>query len=228
MDCEVCQTRSSVGYCVDCKKLLCEACGITCALCGRMACADHVHVTRSGKRLCGPCTEERRAQREKSKEQREAGVAGERAAPEGAEAAEEEEEERALVVSGYQPPPPWKLSLYAAGAGVFAIIVVLAVPTFRTLAQPWTSWAVVVTSVIALFWAAIGLFSKRHADDEERPRNYIGAGLAVLGLVLAIAAFWAPKAPSIEDELKASQEQRANMTPAELKAWRDQRLQRYR
>ena len=28
MDCGVCQLRSSVGFCAECKKLLCEVCGL--------------------------------------------------------------------------------------------------------------------------------------------------------------------------------------------------------
>ncbi|MEA3366250.1 MAG: ATP-binding protein, partial [Candidatus Hydrogenedentes bacterium] len=61
MKCEVCGVRSAVGYCVECKKLLCEECAETCANCGGLICPEHVRDTGS-RLLCPACMRERNAQ----------------------------------------------------------------------------------------------------------------------------------------------------------------------
>ena len=68
MDCGVCEIRSSVGFCIECKKLLCEVCGVECAYCGKMLCPEHVQTTHSGKKLCGPCMVKRRAYQERRRQ----------------------------------------------------------------------------------------------------------------------------------------------------------------
>ncbi len=57
MDCGVCQLRSAVGYCAECKKLLCEVCQESCSHCGKIVCPTNAHSTRSGRRLCTTCME---------------------------------------------------------------------------------------------------------------------------------------------------------------------------
>lgn len=54
MECAVCHVRSSVGFCPECKKLLCEVCGGMCPACGQIACREHLHQTASGA-LCHTC-----------------------------------------------------------------------------------------------------------------------------------------------------------------------------
>ncbi len=55
MECAKCEMRSSVGYCAECKALLCEICGTTCSHCGAMVCGDHIYQTKSGRELCKIC-----------------------------------------------------------------------------------------------------------------------------------------------------------------------------
>lgn len=61
MKCDFCGVRSSVGFCVECKKLLCEECAETCANCGGLICHDHVRET-AYRRLCPSCMRERNEQ----------------------------------------------------------------------------------------------------------------------------------------------------------------------
>lgn len=59
MQCLVCGVRSSVGYCVECQRLVCEDCGQTCQECGRLVCRDHLHETPHSRLLCIKCMERR-------------------------------------------------------------------------------------------------------------------------------------------------------------------------
>src|SRR5690606_3190393 len=63
MECTLCNIRSAVGTCNDCHTMVCEECGVQCEHCGKWACPQHVYMTSSGKTLCLPCQEERRARR---------------------------------------------------------------------------------------------------------------------------------------------------------------------
>lgn len=62
MECSRCKIRSSVGYCVECRALLCERCGLVCDGCGKPACPVHLHETPHGRRLCDTCIAKRNAQ----------------------------------------------------------------------------------------------------------------------------------------------------------------------
>lgn len=55
MECAVCQTRSAVGYCAQCKTMLCEVCGVACAACGSIACKRHSAKDAAGRSLCAQC-----------------------------------------------------------------------------------------------------------------------------------------------------------------------------
>ncbi|HIJ65776.1 MAG TPA: response regulator [Candidatus Hydrogenedentes bacterium] len=55
MNCGICGIRSSIGYCVECKALLCEQCATLCASCGQPICAAHVHETPHHRLLCVDC-----------------------------------------------------------------------------------------------------------------------------------------------------------------------------
>jgi len=61
MKCEWCGVHGSVGFCVECKKLLCEDCAETCGNCGGAICHEHVRET-AYRRLCPACMRERNAQ----------------------------------------------------------------------------------------------------------------------------------------------------------------------
>ncbi len=61
MNCDFCGVRSSVGYCGECKKLLCEDCADRCENCGGLICHEHVRET-AYRRLCPACMRERNQQ----------------------------------------------------------------------------------------------------------------------------------------------------------------------
>ncbi len=60
MECSVCKTRSSIGYCPDCQQLLCETCGVACADCGVMLCEAH-RVSYQGVHVCRRCAQKANA-----------------------------------------------------------------------------------------------------------------------------------------------------------------------
>lgn len=62
MECSFCQTRSSIGFCVECRALLCEECAVVCQGCGKLVCHTHVRETTHRRRLCGKCYDKRNSQ----------------------------------------------------------------------------------------------------------------------------------------------------------------------
>ena len=229
MDCDLCQIRSSVGYCAECKRLLCEICGIACTECGKTVCVTHVHETRSGKKLCSDCTRARKQRRH----HRDDGEPRERTDfddiehPHHAHTSSDEEldEERALTASAYKPIPPWKLSLYASGAAAFVMVVVLAVPGFRLIAQPWCSGLAIGLCALSAFWAFTGLTSPLYF--ENRLRNLFGAAIAVVALLMAVAALQFDTNTRGDEALEAGMLERQNLSPEELREWRRQHLDKF-
>lgn len=63
MECNICKTRSSVGYCGTCRMLLCEVCGAACQGCGKGMCPTHRAKTDSGRWLCPTCMAARNVRR---------------------------------------------------------------------------------------------------------------------------------------------------------------------
>lgn len=62
MECSFCHFRSPVGYCVECRALLCEVCAIMCDACGKNVCCKHIHETPHHRRLCSKCLAKRNTQ----------------------------------------------------------------------------------------------------------------------------------------------------------------------
>lgn len=130
MDCGLCETRSSVGFCVECKILLCESCSVACEACKRLVCPNHLLTTSHGRKLCRPCFEERKARREARETS--LGVLKEK---EGLRLKREErliqgEEEEMLAASGYKPP-----SLLAYGV-VLTFFLAVGVVLYLVLPEP--------------------------------------------------------------------------------------------
>ena len=136
MDCDICQIRSSVGYCADCKALLCEVCGTPCKKCGKIVCAEHIQLTPHGRGLCGTCMAEREARHAARKG---GGTSFEEldedneAAPKRKRTEEEEEELDGGAIGAYRPPSRW---LYAGAFLLFgfsAVFVYRSVPELRKI-----------------------------------------------------------------------------------------------
>lgn len=233
MDCLICNTRSAIESCVVCHKLLCEVCGVKCEMCGGTVCPEHVYTTHSGKTLCHPCQEKRRAARHARHAGKKPEGQGADLEADGAEApAEEEELERpVLVASVRKPPPPWKMSLYiACAAGVLALAV-LVFPGLRGFTTPWwgsyfpTPYLLLVAPVVSVLWGLMGMVTGENQQD--RYCCLIGIGVALAACVLLfVAVFTDPVRVAAVEEAR-TQGAREKMTPAELKQWREQKLQKF-
>lgn len=226
MECLVCQIRSSVGFCAECQGLLCETCGVPCEQCGSPSCPTHVHETRSGRKLCIKCYEDRQTKRAQAK------AAAERAhdedeAPAGAAA---EIAEVALVGSARKLPQPWQVSLYIAAAGLLAVLLMFVFPSFRRIPLGPTSYiptpyVLLIIPLIAVIWATVGLIRVEFFRD--RSKCFIGIGLSVVTLVLSVVAVQTDPASKVQAEARSMEEIRKQMTPDQLKDWRERTLQRF-
>ncbi|MCP4645477.1 MAG: response regulator [bacterium] len=65
MNCSVCGIRSADGYCLECRAMLCEDCGMKCDACGRLMCPEHMHETPHRRQLCDKCMTDRNTQFER-------------------------------------------------------------------------------------------------------------------------------------------------------------------
>lgn len=233
MDCFVCNSRSAVDSCSECQALLCEVCGVKCDHCEKMVCPDHSHKTRSGRYLCVRCNEARLARRGKRKAAAEEAAALQDTSLAALEGVREEEEaigDEALVASVRKPPPPWKLSLYAACTGAVLVLIILLLPGLRRIPLPGgtsfpTPYFFLVPALIAVFWSVTGLV--REDYREERPRCFIGLGVALLTCVLVFVAVFTDPVRRAEIRSVRSQDERNNMTVDELREWRERKLNRF-
>ena len=186
MDCDVCGTRSSVGFCASCGKLLCEACGAVCVRCQKMMCPEHVQAPVRGTVLCDACKDRPRkdGQLDASTDfvsMEEALAAAMRLGPEPTG-----EDRPILTASGYRPSPLWRQSLCAAGIAVFSIALLLGSSGLRAVTQPLGSLVVIAVAGIAALMACVGLFGRER--DAKRWLNLIGLGIAVVVILLALIA----------------------------------------
>ncbi|MBX7254750.1 MAG: hypothetical protein K1Y02_00215 [Candidatus Hydrogenedentes bacterium] len=226
MECLVCQIRSSVGFCAECQGLLCETCGVPCEQCGSPSCPTHIHETRSGRKLCIKCYEDRQAKRAQAK------AAAERAHDDEAVPAQVTPEvaEVALVGSARKMPQPWQVSLYIASAGLLAVLLMFVFPSFRRIPLGPTSYiptpyVMLLIPLIAVVWATVGIIRVEFFRD--RSKCFIGIGLAVLTLILSVVAVRTDPAAAAQAQVKSMEEVRKQMTPDQLKDWRERTLKRY-
>lgn len=236
MECQECDFRSSVGFCHTCQKMLCEVCGAECTECGHFVCPEHGRETRSGKLLCPECQQARK----KARSHHRATHAAAAAVDDGDDTSfsslegmpdvpgEEDlaDEGTILAASAYRPKEPWQMCLGAGLTALIVILIVLFVPGFRTLAQPWVSIIVIFVSLLALFWAVVGLTGAKYVD--ERSRCFPGTGCAIVAIILALASiqYLPDRKKEIEIEM-ATEKDRMYMTPEELAVWRNRRLDKF-
>lgn len=237
MQCEVCGVRSSVGYCEECKKLLCEEHAIKCDKCAKTVCPDHIHVTSSGRKLCTSCYEAREAaksERRKDKDQIREGGAAAAVGGTGLQDLREEEQEaieqEALVGSVQEFAPPWRLSIITATLAVVVALAVLVFPGLRRFDigggnSMSTPWVLMVIPVFATFWGIAALISFRYED--KRLISLAGIGLSVLAAILLVVAVQTDPARAVERAQQEEMEALESMTPEELEQRRLEKLMRY-
>jgi len=219
MECDICHTRSSEGYCVQCNRLLCAECAAVCSRCGNLMCPDHAHETRSGRILCPECLEERRERREKRK-------AAERAATkEGEQETADEAEEEAVVLtaSAAKGLAPWKISAAAGMVALLLIVVAILRPGFRVGGLGFTAVLVLVVAAGSLFWGAVGLFYPKYY--EERALSLIGIGFAFVAVVCAVLSIGHEARQALEEKASRDKGPRPQLeTDAERRAYRQRML----
>lgn len=234
MECTLCNIRSAIGTCNECHTMVCEECGVQCEHCGKWACPQHVYMTSSGKTLCLPCQEERRARHAAARrraEGHETPIPG--ADIEGMLTPEEqelEEEQAVLTASVRQPPPPWKLSLYTAVVALILVGAVFIFPGLRRIPLAGgsylpTPYVLLIVPIIAIFWGVLGFI--REEMQSDRNRSIAGVGLAIVAAVLMFVAVQTDPARVAEQRAMQDMQQRENMTPAERAAWRKEKLGQY-
>ena len=215
MECSVCKVRSAVGGCAVCQAMLCEECGIPCAVCGKLVCPEHLQETRSGRRLCTKCFDQREARREQRK-----AVAEGRAEEPVTAAQEEELEEEGVVLAGRPAPEPWQWSFYVAIGAIAIALIMLIFPSLRRISLGPTGYipmplVLVFIPAISIIWAIVGLTSEKYYDD--RSKCFVGLGLALVGVLLGVVAWATDPAAKAEDNTSTVQEQREQMTPEEFR-----------
>lgn len=230
MDCAICGVRSSVGYCEECKTLLCEECAIKCETCGKLICLDHVHVTSSQRQLCGACHQERKARRA-----RRGPRSDEARKPAGAVPGEEEEEaeaeeERVLVVSARRVTPPWKVSMYVAIAGVVLVLLTMVAPGFRRIVLSGSGYIslpyfLLIFPVFAVGWAALGWYTA--SEPREKAKCFIGAGIALVSVVLSVVSALTDPARTVDEQSLLSDRGQGEKTAEEMKQYRSTVLEQY-
>ena len=235
MECGVCEIRSSIGYCIECQKLLCETCSQTCDECGKLMCPDHVYESRSGKIYCNPCNERRKAARgskHKSSKREAAAVGGTSlAALEGAEDLPEEDDAEVRVLGQREPTQPWRLCVYFAGAGLMLALFLLVFPSFRRIPLGGTSYLTmayvgVLIPLIAAFWGIYGIVNVEFF--KFRQRCMAGLGLAGVSMLLFVVAAATDPASENEEDATSFEQRRAVMNEQQLEDWRGNVLDKYR
>ena len=173
MDCDVCDIRSSVGFCHDCKKLVCEVCGIECAACSKLLCEEHIEETRHGRKLCAECMAERRARRHRKKGGKDAeeGGAHSFAALDGGEGLPEDDEtvddaldERVLLVSGHSKRDPWLRSLYLTAPGAVLMLLMMSFPLVHYIVHPWPPLVALVWGVLGFVRGVLGFYTDKYHE----------------------------------------------------------------
>lgn len=229
MDCFVCNTRGAVESCAICHAMLCEVCSAKCVMCGKLVCPQHQHKTHSGKDLCLPCQEKRRAARAARQAQDERGEEGNE--PEEGQEGLADEERPVLTASARKPPPPWTLCVYSACLALGVALLLLLIPGLRRFTLPWggvlpTPLVLLIIPAISLFWGVGGLMLKEHQED--RKRCILGMGLALLAVLMMGFAVYSDPARLAEAEARRMESVRNNMTPQQLEQWRTEKLHKYK
>ena len=232
MECSICHTRSSEGFCAICKTLLCEECGTRCEQCGKMVCPSHVEETSSGRLLCSVCYEERRERRKKRKKKQEAAEAGVEStsfeALQGEEGQGEEEDvvDETEALATREPIAPWKMSFIVSAVGLVLILVFLFLPATRRLPLGIHAYFPVpivglLIPLLAILWAYISLRKFEYQDRRIE---------AMLAMVCALLVLIGITGVVVADFRQAAQEKAAkkalNNVPPEVR--RARALDRYR
>ena len=175
MICEVCNIRSSIGFCSSCKRMLCDGCAEVCDECGKLACKKHAYDGPGAVycRACGTALEAR---------------------PRSAEAAMAGQEEIVDITRRpYENPPAWLVASVLSGLAAAFTALLFLHPGFVRLPIPGgislpVSLAVPLVPLAAIGWA-IGGF--RETGQPRRPLWCLGSlAVSTLAIAGACVAFY--------------------------------------
>lgn len=197
MECAVCGLRSAVGFCPECKQLLCEICSHPCGECGHVVCPAHLHdgrcrvcVSRSLEPVSRFSTGEPGsldAFAVRSDGSAEGVFAKGRAGVSG-DALEERLNGRMLVQSGRKESPAWLTGLM----GGLAAWLLLWPASYRRIfgeIQLYLIYPVLALALGSALWSAVRLFDRRSSRRERALcllGLLLGGGAAVAAAVLAL------------------------------------------
>ncbi len=178
MICECCDLRSSVGFCAQCGRLVCEECGVRCEECKQLMCPEHISGPASFRQICPKCLEQSSTFEEAESAAPAHGHGHTRVSP-----LEPEPE--------FELPPAWRLSLGTAGVGALFVFFLFVFPPLRHL--PLTAKVafpvpalVGVLPLAGLIWALVGIRRR----EKEQDYCYLGLILSAALLAFTAVAYW--------------------------------------
>ncbi len=189
MDCSICQIRSSIGYCTECGGLLCEECAETCSECGKPSCPEHMYGRHDAH--CIECADEKEIRRTKHKN-----TTIQETTP--------EQSQEGKAAERFQPFPAWEMSLWNAGLGALAVLMLFSFPNVRRFPLPSgrhfpTSYLVIFLPAMAIIWSLVALRKKTESNAPDlsaykkrriRRWSYIAFTVGLACLILAALAYW--------------------------------------
>lgn len=183
MICEVCDIRSSEGFCVECETLLCDQCGERCGDCGKFICPKHVFELEA-RALCFNCAKGLDAIRRK------------RSRRVDYDSEDPSQDARMPIVPGgeldFWNLPAWAVSTVLAGIGACFSFLILLFGNLRTLPLPNdiilpTPFLVLMVPILAILWALSGMI---RGKQRHKLRWYLlSLGIASVSILLTFIAF---------------------------------------
>jgi hypothetical protein len=151
---------------------------------------------------------------------------------EGGSGSEDEEDgvsAEALTGSVREPPPPWKLSIFTALTGLVLVVILMILPSMRGVVIDGsyypTPYFIFIIVAVATLWSFYGVAKEEYLAN--RLRSLIGLGIAVLTTILIFVAVATDPYLDAAKDSEQEQDTRQQMTPEELRQWRQERLNRF-
>ncbi len=219
MQCGVCDFRAAIGFCNECKTMVCELCSVKCKLCGKLVCRDHRMKTKKGDSVCISCLAKRSSERaeRRARDQAEeaeavrdiemlsfeslneemddesSALARERARRLQKRGGRREKDlgPRVLAESHPSRTPIWVTTLWGTG-GSLGLLFALRVVYHHAYIQPQIPYLCYLTMFVSIgtvIWGAYGLLLKK-GIGMGRKRWFCVIGV-VISLIVAVVAWLA-------------------------------------
>lgn len=216
MQCGVCDFRASIGYCNECKTLVCELCSEKCKICGKLVCRDHRMKTKKGESVCIACLAKRGSDRadtlakdraEEAEAARDiemlsfeslneemddegSALARERARRQKKRGRKEfEDEPRVLDASRRSRTPMWVTTLWGTGGALGMLFALYVVHDHAYIQDqiPYFCYLTVFVAIGTAIWGAYGLVLKKGVGVSHK--RWLCAIGMVVSLLVALVAY---------------------------------------